>query len=122
MSLARAEISYASFRTTRASSVQRVIASNQSCEMEEEMSKHMAAFAVAVVLAFGILSLGAKAPTSLSGSWLGVARHSDAQLITDGTTDYGKTKIDITLGFGRVMGAVRIDDVNPSKSSVDLHI
>jgi len=122
MSLARAEISYASFRTTCASSVQRVIASNQSCEMEEEMSKHMAAFAAAVVSAFGILSLGAKAPTSLSGSWLVDARHSDAQLITDGTTDYGKTKIDITLGFGRVMGAVRIDDVNPSKSSVDLHI
>jgi polyisoprenoid-binding protein YceI len=82
----------------------------------------MAAFAVAVVFAFGILSLGAKAPTSLAGSWLVDARHSDVQLITDGTTDYGKTKIDVTLGFGRVMGAVRIDDVNATKSSVDLHI
>ena len=86
------------------------------------MSKHMAAFAVAVVVAIGILGLGAKAPVSLAGSWLVDARHSDAQLITDGTTDYGKTKIDITLGFGRVMGALRIDDVSPAKSSVDLHI
>lgn len=86
------------------------------------MSKHMAAFAVAVAVAFGILALGAKAPTSLAGSWVVDNRHSDAQLITDGTTDYGKTKIDITLGFGRVMGAVRIDDANLAKSSIDLHI
>lgn len=49
-------------------------------------------------------------------------RHSDAQLITDGTTDYGKTKIDITLGFARVRGALKIDDSDPTKSSVDLHI
>src|SRR6201987_2251448 len=86
------------------------------------MSKHMAVFAGVVALALGVVALGAKAPASLAGSWLVDARHSDAQLITDGTTDYGKTKIDITLGFGRVMGAVRIDDVTPTKSSVDLHI
>src|SRR5579864_3308154 len=86
------------------------------------MSKHMTAFAVAIVVVLGILALGAKAPASLAGSWLVDVRRSDAQLITDGTTDYGKTKIDITLGFGRVMGAVRMDDGNPTKSSVDLHI
>src|SRR5271157_5974918 len=86
------------------------------------MSKHMAVFAVAVTIALGVLALGAKEPASLAGSWLVDARHSDAQLITDGTTDYGKTKIDVTLGFGRVMGALRIDDGNPTKSSVDLHI
>jgi len=86
------------------------------------MSKHMAVFAVAVTVALGILALGAKTPASLAGSWLVDARHSDAQLVTDGTTDYGKTKIDVTLGFGRVMGALKIDDVNPAKSSVDLHI
>ena len=86
------------------------------------MSKHMAVFAVAVTVALGILALGAKTPASLAGSWLVDARHSDAQLVTDGTTDYGKTKIDVTLGFGRIMGALRIDDVNPAKSSVDLHI
>ena len=91
------------------------------------MSKHMAAFAIAVfavvvVVALGILPLGAKAPASLAGSWLVDAHHSDAQLIVDGTTDYGKTKIDVTLGFARVMGALKIDDVNPTNSSVDLHI
>jgi len=86
------------------------------------MSKYMAVFAVAVTVALGILALGAKTPASLAGSWLVDAHHSNAQLITDGTTDYGKTKIDVTLGFARVMGALRIDDVNPAKSSVDLHI
>jgi len=84
------------------------------------MSKHIAVFAIAVLFAFGILTLGAKTPASLAGSWLVDARHSDAQLITDGTTDSGKTKIDVTLGFARVMGALKIDD--PAKSSVDLHI
>ncbi len=86
------------------------------------MCKHMAAFGVAVAIALGILALDAKEPTSLAGSWQVDVRRSDAQLITDGTTDYGKTKIDVTLGFGRVMGALKIDDVNPAKSSVDLHI
>lgn len=87
-----------------------------------KMSKPIAAFAVAVVIALGILARGVKPPASLAGSWLVDARHSDAQLITDGTTDYGKTKIDVTLGFARVKGAVNIDDVNPTESRVDLHI
>jgi len=91
------------------------------------MSKHMAAIAIALlavvaVVALGILPLGAKAPASLAGSWLVDTHHSDAQLITDGTTDYGKTKIDVTLGFARVMGALRIAEDDPTKSSVDLHI
>jgi polyisoprenoid-binding protein YceI len=87
------------------------------------MTKHMAVFAVAVTVALGVLALGAaKEPASLAGVWLVDARHSDAQLITDGTTDYGKTKIDVTLGFGRVMGALKIDEGNPTRSSVDLHI
>lgn len=47
---------------------------------------------------------------------------SEAQLVTDGTTDYGKTKIDITLGFGRVMGGLKIDEADPTQSRVDLHI
>ncbi len=86
------------------------------------MSKHMVALSVVAVIALGILTLSAKAPVSLTGSWQVDARHSDAQLITDGTTDYGKTKIDVTLGFARVMGAMKIDDGDPSKSRVDLHI
>jgi len=70
---------------------------------EKEMSKHTVVFALAMV-AIGVLALGANKTTSMAGSWLVDARHSDAQLVTDGTTDYGKTKIDITLGFARVMG------------------
>jgi polyisoprenoid-binding protein YceI len=89
---------------------------------EKDMSKHIAAFAVALVVVLSILALGAKRPASLAGSWLVDVGHSDAQLITDGTTDYGKTKIDVTLGFGRVMGALKIDDASPTRSSVDLHI
>jgi len=86
------------------------------------MSKHTAVFALAAIVALGVLTLDASKPASLAGSWLVDRRHSDAQLITDGTTDYGKTKIDITLGFARVMGALKIDDVDPTKSSFDLHI
>jgi len=86
------------------------------------MSKHTAVFALVAIVALGVLALGAKKPASMAGSWLVDARHSDAQLITDGTTDYGKTKIDVTLGFGRVNGALKIDDGDPTRSSVDLHI
>src|ERR1700691_6453132 len=86
------------------------------------MSKHMAAFGVAVAIALGILALHAKEPASAAGSWLLDEHHADAQLITDGTTDYGKTKIDVTLGFARVMGTLQIDDGDLAKSRVDLHI
>jgi polyisoprenoid-binding protein YceI len=84
----------------------------------KKMLKYTVIFAVA-----GMLAMGAPGkPTFVGGSWQVDARHSDAQLITDGTTDYEKTKIDITLGFGRVMGTMKIDDANPTNSSVDLHI
>ncbi len=86
------------------------------------MSKQITVFALAAIVGLGILALGAKKPTPIAGAWLVDTRHSDAQLITDGTTDYGKTKIDITLGFARVMGAMKIDDGDPTKSRVDLHI
>jgi polyisoprenoid-binding protein YceI len=83
------------------------------------MLKHMAVFATAVILALGVLGLApATKPASLSGSWQVDTRHSDAQLITDGTTDFGKTKMDFTLGFGRLNGSVKIDDADPTKSSV----
>jgi len=61
-------------------------------------------------------------PASVSGSWQVDARHSDAKITTDGTTDFGKQKIDVVLGFGRVNGAVNVDDGDPTKSHVDLHI
>ncbi len=82
------------------------------------MSKRMTVFALAAIAAFGGLTLGAKKPASIGGSWMVDSRHSDAQLITDGTTDHGKTKIDVTLGFARVMGAMKIDDGDPDKSTV----
>ena len=46
-------------------------------------------------------------------------RHSDAQLITDATTDYGKTKINYTVGIARVAGRVKIDNDDPAQSSFD---
>jgi hypothetical protein len=55
----------------------------------------------------------------MAGSWQVDARHSDAKLITDATTDYGKTKINATLGFARVDGRVTIDDADPTKSSIE---
>ena len=86
------------------------------------MSKHVAVFSVAVIFALGILAIGAKKPASMAGVWQVDARHSDAQLTTDGTTDYGRTKINIALGIGRVNGELKFDDGDPSKSHVDLHI
>ena len=50
------------------------------------------------------------------------ARHSDAHLITDGTTDFGKKKINLTLGFGRISGDLKVDDSDRTKSSVEFHI
>ena len=86
------------------------------------MSKHTAVFAIAAIVVLGAVTMGAKKPVSLAGAWLVDTRHSDAQLVTDGTTDYGKTKIDITLGFGRVEGAVKLEDAGGKDPSVDLHI
>jgi polyisoprenoid-binding protein YceI len=87
------------------------------------MLKHTAVFAVAVILGLAVLGLDAPSkPASMAGSWQVDARHSDAKLITDATTDYGRTKINVTLGFARVNGTVRWDDADASKSSVDFRI
>jgi polyisoprenoid-binding protein YceI len=87
------------------------------------MSKHSAVFAIAGVLALGALALrGSPKTASLAGNWQVDPRHSDAQLSTDGTTDYGKTKINVTVGVARVMGGLKFDDGDATKSSVDLHI
>ena len=85
------------------------------------MLKHIAIFAAAAILALGVLGLGGvstKPASMASGSWQVDTRHSDAQLITDGTTDYGKTKMDFTLGFGRVNGVMNIDNADPAKSNI----
>ncbi|MFY9909846.1 MAG: hypothetical protein WAK56_08395, partial [Candidatus Sulfotelmatobacter sp.] len=73
------------------------------------MLKHIAVFAVSVILGLIVLGLGGSTnPVSTSGSWRVDARDSNAKLITDATTDYGKTKINVTLGYARVNGAVRL--------------
>ena len=83
------------------------------------MLKHIAVFAVAAILALAVLGLGVSTkPASMSGSWQVDSHHSAAQLITDGTTDYGKTKLDFTLGFGRINGEMNINDADPSKSNI----
>jgi len=84
------------------------------------MLKHTAVFAVAVLLALSVLGLDAPdKPASMVGAWQVDTRHSDAKLITDATTDYGRTKINTTLGFARVNGRVTIDDSDATKSSID---
>ncbi len=71
----------------------------------------------------GMLAGGAPSKSAFSGgSWQVDTRHSDAQLITDATTDYGKTKIDITLGFARVNGRVEVDNDDLAKSSFDFRV
>jgi polyisoprenoid-binding protein YceI len=82
------------------------------------MLKYTALLAAAVVFT---LSVSGK-PASTSGSWLVDTRHSDAQLTVDATTDYGRTKANVTLGFARVNGKVTLDDANPAKSGIDFRI
>lgn len=76
----------------------------------------------ALVTAAVLVLTAPSRPGSTAGSWQVDAHHSDAQIITDAATNYGKTKIDTTLGFARVNGLVRFDDADPAKSSVDLAI
>jgi polyisoprenoid-binding protein YceI len=82
------------------------------------MFKYPAVFALAGIVALGLPSK----PASMGGAWQVDAGHSSAQLITDATTEYGKSKIDITLGFARVNGQVAIDNNDLAKSSFDLRL
>jgi polyisoprenoid-binding protein YceI len=82
----------------------------------------MAVFGVAAILALAVFGLDLfKKPASMAGSWQVDTRHSNAKLIADATADYGKTKMNVTLGFASVNGRVEIDN-DPTKSSVDLRI
>jgi polyisoprenoid-binding protein YceI len=84
------------------------------------MLKQIVASAAAVVLALAVLGLDVhNKPSSTTGSWQVDARHSDAKLITDATTDYGRTKMNLTLGFARVNGRVTVDDSDPTKSNIE---
>src|SRR5271166_5071635 len=89
------------------------------------MSKYKTVVAVAAILALGAIVVsvsGKSAPATATGSWNIDAKRSSAQLITDGTTDFGKQKINFTLGFGRVNGTLNYNDADPSSSKLDLHI
>jgi polyisoprenoid-binding protein YceI len=82
----------------------------------KEMLKYAALFSTLAV-AFSLAVPGK--PTVPVGPLQVDARHSDAQLITDATTDYGKTKISYTVGIARVAGRVKIDNDDPAQSSFD---
>jgi polyisoprenoid-binding protein YceI len=58
-------------------------------------------------------------PVAPGGLWQIDARHSHAQLVTDATTNYGKTKINYTIGITRVTGRVSLENDEPAKSSFD---
>jgi polyisoprenoid-binding protein YceI len=83
------------------------------------MFRYMTLFALAGIFALGGVP---SKPTSTDGTWQVDARHSDAQLITDGTTDYGKTKINVALGVARVNGQIILDAADPTKSHVEFHV
>ena len=84
------------------------------------MFRYIATFAMAGALA--LTSAGKPAVSTTPGSYQVDARHSHAKLTTDGTTDFGKSKMDVVLGFGRVNGDVILNDADLTKSRVDLHI
>ena len=79
------------------------------------MIKYTALFAAALIVAMAF----ARTPVSTTGSWQVDASHSDAQLSTDGTTDFGKTKMTFALGFTRVKGTVKLDDSDSANSAFD---
>jgi polyisoprenoid-binding protein YceI len=79
-------------------------------------------YAITFAMAGALALTAPSRPVTTSGSWQVDARHSDAKLTTDGTTDFGKTKMDMVLGFARINGEVKLDEGDPSQSRVDLHI
>lgn len=91
---------------------------------EESMLKHTPVFAVAGVLALGLITLGfaGKTTPATSGAFNVDSQHSDVQLITDGLTDWGKKKVNFTLGMARVNGEMQLDNANLDNSKLDLHI
>lgn len=87
------------------------------------MFRRMVMFSIAAVLALGVIARSSSSKSaSISGAWQVDSHHSAAQFVTDGTTDNGNKKIDVTVGFGRVEGDLRFDNGDPTKSNVNLHI
>ena len=87
--------------------------------------KPTAMFSIAAILALAVVAPrvpGHSLPSPVNGSWQVDSRHSYAEIITDGTTDFGKKKIDVTLGFARLNGQMQLDATDPVKSRVDFRI
>jgi len=82
------------------------------------MIKYAALSAAALILALAV----PRKPVVTTGSWQVDARHSDVQLTTDGTTDFGKKKMTFTIGFARVGGIMKLgaDSAN-SEIHVDFY-
>lgn len=78
----------------------------------------IAAVGVFVVAFFALAVSGKPSPTT-GGSWQVDPHHSDVQLITDGTTDYGKKKINFTLGYAKINGTLKLDDADPANSKIN---
>ncbi len=75
---------------------------------------------VAILMAApGTPSPKSSTQTPTSGSWQVDSRNSDAELITDGLTNYRTTKINFTLGYGRIEGAFKLDDSDAANSRID---
>lgn len=73
---------------------------------------------VCVLFAALALTIPGK-PVATVGPFQVDTRHSDAQFMTDATTNYGKTKIKFAVGIARVSGTVNLDTDNPAKSTFD---
>lgn len=79
-------------------------------------------FAVLLTSAGVLLAVaisGNPAAVAPAGLWRVDAKYSDAQMVTNAMTNYGKNKIMYTVGIARVTGQVNLDKDNPDKSSFD---
>jgi len=76
--------------------------------------------ALTAIAVFGLAVSGK--PVSPSGPLRVDSHYSSAQLSTDGTTDYGKSKTTFTVGVGRVTGKVNLDNADPAQSTFDFTI
>jgi polyisoprenoid-binding protein YceI len=85
------------------------------------MFKYGSLFAGGVVLAILAVAIPGRttSPAFVSGAWVLDGQHSDAQYVTDGTTDFGKTKMVYTIGYAKMAGIVKLDSSDPTKSSFD---
>jgi polyisoprenoid-binding protein YceI len=82
------------------------------------MLKYTALSLTIVILSILALLVPGRVPPA-TGSFQIDSGHSDAQFVSDGTTDFGKTKIMFTVGFARVAGVVKLNGTDSADSSFD---